>query len=163
MDDCAEPQAASEVIVLNLAPPAPLITFDKFTNGVDADELNGSTAPHIAPGDLVTWSYRVTNADAAAFPEGDVTVTDSVPGVIPVRVLPDPSGNDDNLLEPGETWLYEASGSALDLGAEPLGDPIFTGCDGPPSGSGQVYRNTGTVTVQGNSTTDSSHYCNPPI
>jgi hypothetical protein len=105
----------------------------------------------------------VTNTGAVTIPEADVTVTDSVAGVNPVRVTPDFVGDDDNLLEPGEMWRYEAQGTVLDLEALSLGDPIVTGCSNVPVGSGprNTYENTGTVTIPGDSDSDPSHYCNP--
>jgi hypothetical protein len=85
--------------------------------------------------------------------------------VNPVRVTPDFMGDNDNLLEPGEMWRYVATGVVLDLAAEPLGDPIVTGCNNVPVGSGprNTYENTGTVMVPGDMDSDPSHYCNEPI
>jgi uncharacterized repeat protein (TIGR01451 family) len=156
--------------------PEPQIEIEKTTDGapngnpVDSDfdnedSANGPGIPVLNPGDTVTWTYKVTNTGAVTIPEADVTVTDSVAGVNPVRVTPDFMGDNDNLLEPGEMWRYVATGVVLDLAAEPLGDPIVTGCNNVPVGSGprNTYENTGTVMVPGDMDSDPSHYCNEPI
>ncbi|NEP95574.1 MAG: hypothetical protein F6K25_22835, partial [Okeania sp. SIO2G4] len=45
--------------------PAPSIEIEKSTNGVDADAPED--APEIAPGDTVTWTYKVTNTGNVSF------------------------------------------------------------------------------------------------
>ena len=80
------------------------VDIEKFTNGEDADEPTG---PEIPVGDPVTWTYEVTNP--GDFPVADVVVTDDQ-GVTPVFQGGDTNGDD--LLDPGETWLYEATGTA---------------------------------------------------
>ncbi|MFO0912375.1 MAG: lamin tail domain-containing protein [Pirellulales bacterium] len=69
---------------------------------------NGSDGPNILTGNNVTWSYQVTNT-------GNVTltglqVTDNK-GVVPTfaSVV---TGDGDSQFEPGEVWLYQASGLA---------------------------------------------------
>ena len=107
------------------------IDIEKSTNGIDADVGPG---PGIAVGDPVTWTYVVTNP--GNLPIGDVEVTDDQ-GVTPVFQSGDTDGDD--LLDPGETWTYEADGTAEE---------------------GQ-YENLGTVTgtePQSVSATDPSHY-----
>jgi uncharacterized cupredoxin-like copper-binding protein len=42
-------------------PQDPGIDIEKATNGVDADDANTGDAPQVAPGELVTWTYKVTN------------------------------------------------------------------------------------------------------
>ncbi|HEY5727217.1 MAG TPA: SdrD B-like domain-containing protein, partial [Acidimicrobiia bacterium] len=80
------------------------VDIEKFTNGEDADEPTG---PQIPVGEPVTWTYEVTNP--GDFPLADVVVTDDQ-GVTPVFVSGDTNGDD--VLDPGETWLYEATGTA---------------------------------------------------
>ncbi|MEM9273463.1 MAG: hypothetical protein AAGA80_10945, partial [Cyanobacteria bacterium P01_F01_bin.143] len=97
------------------------IDIEKSTNGEDADDPTG---PFIGLGDTVTWTYTVTNTGNVFL--ADVVVTDDQ-GVTPVFQ----SGDDNNngLLEPGEIWIYEATGSA-ELGqyenlGEVTGDPVY--------------------------------------
>ncbi|VAW01673.1 internalin, putative, partial [hydrothermal vent metagenome] len=91
------------------------IDIEKATNGEDAD---APTGPEVLVGDPVTWTYVVTNTGNVAL--SNVTVTDDQ-GVIPVYKSGDANEND--ILETTETWIYEATGTAV------LGE----------------YKNTGTV------------------
>ncbi|GAB5375955.1 MAG: hypothetical protein AcusKO_24170 [Acuticoccus sp.] len=93
------------------------VAVEKTTNGVDADT---GTGPTIALGASVVWRYAVSNTGETFL--SDLAVTDDQ-GEVPLYVSGDANGND--LLDPGEVWLYEATGTA-----EP----------------GQ-YRNIGTVTA----------------
>jgi uncharacterized repeat protein (TIGR01451 family) len=82
----------------------PQITIEKTTNGVDADLPTG---PSLCCGDMVTWQYNVTNTGNV--PLENITVTDDQ-GVIPIYQ----SGDDgDNILQPGETWIFSAMGTAI--------------------------------------------------
>ena len=154
--------------------PQPQIDIEKVSTGApndnptapdedNEDSENGLGVPVLPPGATVTWTYRVTNTGVVTIPLADVTVTDSVAGVNPVRALPDFVGNDDNDLEPAEEWKFEATGVVLNLGAEILGGEIVTGCENIPLGAPgrNTYENNGTVTVPGDTDSDLSHYCNP--
>ena len=78
----------------------PCIHIEKTTNG--GDGLN------ITAGDPVTWTYTVTNCGNV--PLSNITVTDSEAGVTPAYV----SGDDgDNILQTSETWIFEATGTAV--------------------------------------------------
>ena len=81
----------------------PGIDIEKATNGEDADAAPG---PGIPQGDAVTWTYVVTNT-------GNVGLTNIVvnddQGLTLVIVS---NGNGDNTLDVGETWTYEATGTA---------------------------------------------------
>ena len=97
------------------------VDIEKFTNGEDADEPTG---PPIPVGDPVTWTYEVTNP--GNLPAADVVVTDDQ-GVTPVFQSGDTNGDD--LLDPSETWLYEATGTAevgqyANVGAVTATDPV---------------------------------------
>jgi hypothetical protein len=68
--------------------------------------------------------------------------------------------NQNNQLDPGETWTYTASGTALLLGSPPAGVTVITNAAGE-----KCYENTGTVTVpsSGLTASDLSHYCQPAL
>ena len=81
------------------------IDIEKSTNGEDADT---ETGPIIAVGDVVTWTYTVTNM--GNFDLFNVVVTDDQ-GVIPTLI----SGDDGDLvLNVGEKWIFEAAGTAIE-------------------------------------------------
>ncbi|PXW89616.1 hypothetical protein C8R34_10415 [Nitrosomonas sp. Nm84] len=76
----------------------PVINIDKVTNGSDGLSISENSA--------VTWTYTVTRAGNVDL--SDVSVSDNK-GVVPAYV----SGDDgDNVLELGESWIYEATGVA---------------------------------------------------
>ncbi len=84
----------------------PSLDIEKSTNGEDADLPLG---PFVVSGDTVTWTYVVTNTGVVDVT--GVTVTDvPSPGVI---TLVD-DGDGDLVLAPGETWVFEATGVAVD-------------------------------------------------
>jgi uncharacterized repeat protein (TIGR01451 family) len=97
------------------------ILIEKATNGVDADNPTG---PDIPINDPVTWTYQVSTSGNVFL--AAVSVTDSIAGVNPVFQ----SGDDgDGILEPGEIWIYEASGTAqigqyANIGTA-TGDPVY--------------------------------------
>ena len=84
------------------------IDLEKFTNGQDADEPTG---PIIRVGDPVMWNYRVTNPSPVNLTNVEVVDPDLPAGVMIIR-QPDASGNGDDLLEPYEVWIYQATGIA---------------------------------------------------
>ncbi|WP_406662195.1 hypothetical protein V7O66_06055 [Methanolobus sp. ZRKC3] len=84
--------------------PNPEIDIEKATNGVDADSPTG---PVLGLGDIVTWTYVVTNTGDV--PLENVVVTDNKEGVI--SDITD-KGNGDDILDVGEEWTYEETGTA---------------------------------------------------
>jgi uncharacterized repeat protein (TIGR01451 family) len=80
------------------------IRVKKYTNGADADAAPG---PRIAPGAAVTWTYRVTNPGNVSI--RTVKLVDDK-GVLPRFIGGDADG--DQALDPGETWSYQATGTA---------------------------------------------------
>ncbi|SMH40639.1 DUF7507 domain-containing protein, partial [Methanohalophilus portucalensis] len=81
------------------------IDIEKATNGVDADDPTG---PYVTVGGDVVWTYNVTNTGNSNLT--DIVVQDNVTGVTPAYVSGDT--NDDDTLEPGEVWMYNATGVA---------------------------------------------------
>ena len=142
-------------------PIAPGIDIEKSTNGSDADDPNGDDVPIIAPGEPVVWEYIVTNTGEVVYTLDEVSVLDDQPGVTPQFVEgSDPNNN--GLLEPGESWTYRATGTALSLSNVAVDINVAPGCD--PNGTGltrTAYQNLSTVLVEGARDTDPSHYCNP--
>ena len=101
------------------------IDIEKATNGEDADTEPG---PEVAEGSTVTWTYVVTNT-------GNVDLTNVVVVDDQGVVLGEPveSLTDNDVLEVGETWTYEATGTAIcgqyaNLATvtadQPAGDPV---------------------------------------
>jgi uncharacterized repeat protein (TIGR01451 family) len=84
----------------------PGIFVEKLTNGQDADEAPGV---QIGQEDEIVWTYAVTTG---GHPTADVTVIDDDPAVQPVYVSGD--SNDNGILEFGEVWIYQATGSATE-------------------------------------------------
>jgi len=94
-EDCAETEI----------PQVVSIDIEKATNGEDADTPTG---PEILVGDPVTWTYVVTNPGNVTLT--NVKVTDDQ-GVTPVYKSGDTDLDGD--LGVDETWIYEASGTAV--------------------------------------------------
>ena len=120
----------------------PDVHIEKSTNGFDADTPTG---PFIVEDDPVTWLYVVTNPGDA--PLANVTVTDDQGVAVTARdadadTFNDGDSDEDNLLDVGESWLFDATGIA-ELGqyanigtvvgeaVDDDGDPITDG-DGNP-------------------------------
>jgi len=139
--------------------PAPSINIEKKTNGEDADGANDADVPQIAVGDPITWTYVVSNTGNVPFAEADVAVEDDIIGAVTSIVA---KGNGDAVLSPGETWTYQATGVALDLGDVPAGVTTVQGCNPGGTPDRPAYRNLGVVTAPGATAQDLSHYCNPP-
>ena len=121
-ENTGELQTNSGGLINDFSTNAPIVfdagvSIEKATNGVDADT---GTGPSITIGSSVTWRYAVSN-DGETFLAA-VDVTDDQ-GETPVYVSGDANSND--MIDPGETWIYEATGTAE---------------------AGQ-YRNIGTVTA----------------
>ncbi|MCP4960913.1 MAG: hypothetical protein GY925_16810, partial [Actinomycetia bacterium] len=123
------------------------IKIEKATNGVDADIPTG---PIVPVGDPVTWTYVVTNTgNTRIFVEFVVDDGGGSDDFRPAFVDGDADG--DGLLDPTETWTYEASSTAvegqytnigtvvgvpLDDEGDPIGDIV--GHDDPSSYFGVV-------------------------
>ncbi|MEM7226801.1 MAG: PEP-CTERM sorting domain-containing protein [Pseudomonadota bacterium] len=113
-------------VVLSLSAFAPdhakadaILAFTKLANGLDANDAND--APAVPAGSTVVWTYRVENIGGVldeSFAFGDITIIDDN-GTLDLFDDFSPmfgvveSGNSDDILEPGEIWIYEASGTAL--------------------------------------------------
>ncbi|WP_406662197.1 hypothetical protein V7O66_06060 [Methanolobus sp. ZRKC3] len=82
----------------------PGIDIEKATNGEDADAAPG---PGIPEGDLVTWTYVVTNTGNVDLT--NIQVTDNVLGAI-TNIVDQADGDD--TLAVGESWILEATGDA---------------------------------------------------
>ena len=68
-------------------------------------------------GSTVTWTYNVTDTGSNV-PLSNITVADNIAGVNPTPVTKaggfnTGDTNSDGLLEPGETWVFQATGTAI--------------------------------------------------
>ncbi len=115
-------------------PSRPAIDIEKTTNGPsnsnpiapdydNEDAVNGAGVPVLTSGTAVTWTYRVSNTGNVAFATSDIVIVDD--NGTPTITTDDMSiangkitfasvsvGDADNVLEPGEVWLYQATGTA---------------------------------------------------
>jgi len=82
----------------------PSLMIQKATNGEDADTAPG---PSIEVGDIVNWTYVVTNPGNV--PLENIIVTDDQ-GITPTYETGDTDG--DGELDIDETWIYTATGAA---------------------------------------------------
>ena len=89
--------------------PEPQIDLEKLTNNNQADNPLDPDVPVVTPGDNVTWTYQVTNTGPIDIVE--VTLLDDQIGAVTNLV---DNGNGDNILQPGEIWIYQAVGTAIE-------------------------------------------------
>ncbi|MDG6257271.1 MAG: SdrD B-like domain-containing protein [Methanomicrobiaceae archaeon] len=80
------------------------IDVEKSTNGEDADEPPGPSIPVNA---TVNWTYTVTNTGLV--PLFAIELVDDMIGAVSGPASGD---DDDGILQSGETWVYEANGTA---------------------------------------------------
>lgn len=151
-----------ELTVVDQSEPA--IDIEKATNGADADGANDPDVPQIAAGGDVIWTYVVTNTGSASLESVLLTDDNGTPGdtsddFTPTLVSGD--DNSDNLLDPDETWTYQAFGLAADLDSAPSGVSLVNGCNPGGTPDRPAFENLAVVTAAGGATdTDPSHYCN---
>ena len=72
---------------------------------------------NVIAGESLTWKYLVSNAGNVAL--SGISLVDNVPGIAPQYVSGDTNGN--SQLDISETWLYEATGTALVGGHSNIG------------------------------------------
>ena len=97
---------------------------------------NGCENPKIIVGDTVTWTYKVTS-DAQM---KDISVTD--PGLTPAYQSGDTNTN--GKLDVHETWIYTATGTALEGPQSNIGTVHGTYC-----GNNHVYSDTDSSSYTG--------------
>ncbi len=140
----------------------PAISIVKYTNGQIASDPDGTDVPVIKPGDPVTWTYEVTNTGNVSVPAANVSVTDDQTGVTPAfdHVK---TGNADTIFDPGEVWVYVATGVAVNLYNPPAGVTVVPGVctHGQTQPPRTAYVNQGTASIPGATSTAKSSYCNP--
>ena len=95
----------------------PRIDIEKFVNGTDAEDA--SEFPALKPGDNVTFTYKVSNTGNVAFAGDEVVVTDDNGTANNFNDDFNPNfvsgDNGNNLLDPGETWIYSATDTVQNL------------------------------------------------
>lgn len=133
----------------------PVIDFDVHTNSQDADSATGPL-PALVEGNPITWTYQLTNHLHDPIASTDIAITDTVNGTITTP----PAGDNGNLLlEPGETWTYQTTGTAT---THQPGDPhTVTGiCNTTPNHPIHTLTATLTTTTGTPTTlTDPTHHC----
>ncbi len=126
------PECGNDIIAINgRLSSNPDIDIEKWTQGIDADYLEDAVG--VRAGDIVEWTYRVTNTGDIAFREQDIEVTDDQ-GLVPVLDRRSDRGND-GILDPGEVWLYRASEAAQD---QRIVIDFDTDANGNPLGAGTI-------------------------
>ena len=142
----------------NYKKPNPGIDIEKTTNGPtnsnpvapdydNEDAVDGAGVPILTPGSSVTWTYKVTNTGDVAFTTSQIAIVDDngTPGVASDDLsiangkitLLSKTGNGDNVLDPGEVWLYKATGTVQDFSVPVSGSSVsfdFSG-NSPVSGT----------------------------
>jgi protocatechuate 3,4-dioxygenase beta subunit len=121
----------------NAPPPVAKIDIEKTTNGPsnsnptaptydNEDAANGAGVPILTAGGAVTWTYKVANTGTTTIARADIAIVDDngTPSSASddmtiangrITLLSKSVGDGDDLLEAGETWLYQATGMAKDL------------------------------------------------
>ena len=105
---------------------APQIDIEKLTNGNQADNLGDADVPVLQVGDVVTWTYIVTNNGTD--PLSNVQVNDDQIGA--VTNLVSQSINNDNILDPGEVFAFTETGVVTLGNYVNIADVVGTGSDG---------------------------------
>ncbi len=161
------PSLDAGVYVLN-----PGIDLEKTTRGPsnanptapdydNEDAPDGAGVPVLTAGSPVSWTYKLTNTGNVDFAKADLAILDD--NGTPANTADDMSiangkiayvsGDDgDNVLEAGESWLYEARGTVQPLGALGAATTIdFSGNSAIDGTDGNTRSYTaGGVTVQAN-------------
>ncbi|MBP3960447.1 hypothetical protein J8F10_34910 [Gemmata sp. G18] len=141
----------------NYKKPNPGIDIEKTTNGPtnsnpvapdydNEDAVDGAGVPILTPGSSVTWTYKVTNTGDVAFTTSQIAIVDDngTPGVASDDLsiangkitLLSKTGNGDNVLDPGEVWLYKATGTVQDFSVPVSGSSVSFDFSGNSSVSG---------------------------
>jgi uncharacterized repeat protein (TIGR01451 family) len=92
----------------------PAIGVVKLVNGDDANTPPGVI---VSVGSTVTWTYRVSNLGNQAISDVSVVDDNGTPGDLLDDFLPGYVSGDldsDGVLDPGETWVFEATGVAVE-------------------------------------------------
>ena len=119
-------------------------------------------------GSTVTWTYNVTDTGSNV-PLSNVTVTDNIGGVNPAPVTKaggfnTGDSNDNGLLDPGETWVFQTTGTATAGQYSNVGTATGT----PPTGPNLTATNPDhyfgmTPTIQIVKLTNGTNNDNPPV
>lgn len=96
--DSANVNYGSQTVSITVVAPNPVIQIAKT--------INGSDGLYIPAGAPVVWHYEVTNLGNV--PLLNVVVSDDM-GIVPVYIFGD---DGDGILQTGEIWIYEVSGTA---------------------------------------------------
>ncbi|MEM7126524.1 MAG: SdrD B-like domain-containing protein [Chloroflexota bacterium] len=146
---------ATVVVKVGKIELASLINGRSVPLDTDADSMR------VPENEEIRWTYILTNSGGISFTWGSegLTITDSVAGSVSLAErVPSRAGNGDDILAPGEVWVFERKSPGLDLHV--LGNGGF--CD--RYRLRQSYANVVQTWAVGDHTdTDISYYCNPPM
>jgi hypothetical protein len=109
--------------------------FDPGTTSDFGEDADTPTGPSGQAGDEVVWTYFVTNPGTV--PLSNVVVTDNIIGLV-TQLVAKENDNNDNFLDPGERWIYQASGTVASGQYANIGEACGVGagqnvCDDDPS------------------------------
>ncbi len=116
---------------------APAITIEKTTNGEDADTPTG---PSVPTGSSISWTYTVTNT--GNLPLTDITVTDSIEGVISCPAATLAVGATMTCTANGTATAGQYRNDATVTGTSPTGDTVS---DSDPS---HYFGETGGIDIE---------------
>lgn len=137
------------------------LLFKKLINGQDANNANGIDVPQVLPGNMMTWTYVITNTGELSFTFSQINLTDDDPAL--TIVFDVNSDNGDQILSPGEVWYFHAIAAARNLQLNTADITIVPGCDPSNSDShSAAYRNVAVLRVNTIILSDPAHYCNIP-
>ena len=128
------PECGNDVIALRgKLFEAPAIDIEKKTNLIDI--ATPDEAIVLQPGTPIIWTYEVTNTGGVPFSLSQVQVTDDK--VSNVSFLSSSDVNQDQVLSPGEKWIYAASGvaEALSISNSPLTTTVNLGFETDGAGN----------------------------
>jgi len=127
------PECGNDVIALRGSLfEAPAIDIEKKTNLIDVATLDEAIV--LQPGTPIMWTYEVTNTGGVPFSLTQVQVTDDK--VSHISFLSSSDVNQDQVLSPGEKWIYAASGIAEQLSTSNSTIPRTVNLDFETDGAG---------------------------
>ena len=104
-------QSPEQSLVGNQSQDASL-SVELYVNGHRVDQGAGAIA--FQPGETLLWSYHLTNTGTTTLSQNEIMVTDSYANLTPQLDTSRDVGGD-QLLAPGEVWVYTTTATAEEL------------------------------------------------